>query len=257
MYMQSDLELLKKWFNVNSLTMNINKTKYMIVTRGEQKLTVTKPKLNDICLEQVFTYNYLGLIIDAKLKFGEHIEYVKTKIAPIIGILWRTRHIMPNKLKRQVYYAFINSHLSYLVGIWGNAYEKELDTIKVLQNKAVKIIFNYDRLKNTKELYQETKLLNVKSLNCKALCTLMYKYTNNLIKNNFEVQYNNDVHRYNTRQAIDLHIDFSRTNIGKMGILTKAVNLYNDLPREIKEAQNIKQFTMLVKEYWLMTQGSG
>lgn len=161
---------------------------------------------------------------------------------------------MPEVVKNHVYNAFINSHLNYLVGIWGNAYETELKRVKIMQNRSLKILYNFEKRKNTIELYQETHKLNLKSMTCVALNVLMYKFTHNLIQNDFEIQYNSDVHRYNTRQAIDFHIDFTRTNIGKMGLITKAVHLYNDIPKEIGEIESILVFKKLIKDYWYRKQ---
>jgi hypothetical protein len=254
--MQYDLELLQRWFTVNSLSLNIEKTKYMIISTGEKISTILKPKVNSKIIEQVFVYKYLGLLIDYKLKFHEHINHVKNKIAPIIGVLWRTKHIMPDNVKNHVYNAFVNSHLNYLVGVWGNAYENELKSVKTMQNKTLKIMFNFEKRKNTVELYKETQKLNLKSMNCVALNILMYKVSNNMIQNDFEIQYNSDVHRYNTRQAIDIHIDFTRTNLGKMGILTKAAHLYNDLPTELRELTSISVFKKQIRDYWFNKQGN-
>ena len=123
-----------------------------------------------------------------------------------------------------------------------------------MQNKCLKILYNFDMRKNTTELYNETQKLNLKSMNYVALCILMYKFINNLIQNDYEILYNVDIHRYNTRQALDFHVDFTRTNIGRMGIITKAVHLYNDLPRSIKDISTLPNFKKQIKMYWFSKQ---
>jgi Reverse transcriptase (RNA-dependent DNA polymerase) len=246
---QYDLDLLFQWFNANYLTMNVEKTKYMIVTRMNDQNMYLNPKIQNIYIEKVYQYKYLGLVIDSKLKFNNQIHNVKSKIAPVIGILWRTKNIMPPVVKNHVYNAFVHSHLNYLVGIWGNAYEKYLNKLKVMQNKVIKIMYNYPLRKHTVELYNETKKFNLNSMNFVALCTLIYRVVNNLIKNDFELIFNREFHRHNTRQAINLHIDFRRTNMGKMSILTKGVNYYNELPKNIKQSKSLFIFKKKLKEF--------
>lgn len=67
---------------VNKLKLNVNKTKYMIVrsnrkeVRGQVKIVCT----NGEVLERVEVIKYLGIMIDSKLTFAEHCEYMLTKI---------------------------------------------------------------------------------------------------------------------------------------------------------------------------------
>jgi hypothetical protein len=123
-----------------------------------------------------------------------------------------------------------------------------------MQNKVIKIMYKFPVRKHTVEVYRETKKFNVISLNVIALCILMYTINNNLVKNEFEITINNDIHNHFTRQASHIHIEFRRTNIGKNSIITKAAHLYNELPNQIKEAQNINIFKKLLRTHELNIQ---
>jgi hypothetical protein len=68
---------------------------------------------------------------------------------------WRTRKkIFLEITKKHIYNAFIQSHINYLVGIWGNAYEKELNSFNVMQIKVIKIMYNFNLRKSTNKLYK-------------------------------------------------------------------------------------------------------
>ena len=77
---------------------------------------------------------------------------------------------------------------------------------------------------------------------------------NNLIKGNFTIKMNNEVHSYRTRVANQIHIDFSRTNAGKLSALRKATNLFNALPNQIKNCENLNQFKKLITAHLLNQQ---
>ena len=51
--------------------------------------------VNDKCLEQVTTYKYLGVHIDCKLKWIEHIDHVAYSVSKRIGILNRLKNVLP------------------------------------------------------------------------------------------------------------------------------------------------------------------
>ena len=42
---------------------------------------------DDVILEQVSHYKYLGVILDSSLSFNDHVEYIESKILKRIGLL--------------------------------------------------------------------------------------------------------------------------------------------------------------------------
>ena len=61
---------------------------------------------------------YLGVIIDHKLNWIEHIAYVKNKISKGIGILYKARH---KGTLLNLFYAYIYPYMPYCIEIWGSA----------------------------------------------------------------------------------------------------------------------------------------
>jgi len=56
---------------------------------------------------------------------------------------------------------------------------------------------------------------------------------------------NKVIHKYNTRQKDDFHIDAIKSEIGKRSIGLKykgCSRLWNDLPAELKEIQSLQSF---------------
>ena len=78
--LNNELYKIDTWLQANTLTININKTHYMVFHRARLKPT------KDVMIRQnkiAFTKStkFLGIIIDDKLKWTEHINYVKNKIS--------------------------------------------------------------------------------------------------------------------------------------------------------------------------------
>ena len=132
--LNNELINIDTWLQANKLTININKTHYMIFHRARLKPTIDVLIRQDkISLTKSTSTKFLGIIIDNKLKWTEHITYVKNKISKSSGILFKARNYLDKKALKQLYYSFVYPYLIYVIEIWGNASNIHLDPIIKLQ----------------------------------------------------------------------------------------------------------------------------
>ena len=95
---------------------------------------------NDNLINIVSSTQYLGVFIDNKLNFKEHILTLENKIARSVGILSKVRYNFPLKTLLQLYHALIHPLLTYGIVVWDSTYLSYLSKLKTLQNKAMRII---------------------------------------------------------------------------------------------------------------------
>ena len=112
-------------------------------------------------IKHVPNIKYLGIIIDEKLSWKEHSENVIRDLIKIISTFKLIRHYIPNKCKKQLYYAYVYSKISYGLEIYGNASRALMKKIQVLQNKSLKILYKKDWYMNTNILHIELQVLKV------------------------------------------------------------------------------------------------
>ena len=79
-----ELNKLSIWLASNKLTLNIEKSHYVIFHRARLKQSNINITLSNISLERVTFTKFLGVIIDEKLSFTSHISYIKNKISKAI-----------------------------------------------------------------------------------------------------------------------------------------------------------------------------
>jgi len=73
--------ITKHWMNINKLKMNARKIKYMIeVLKKKLRNNTILKYLDGIEIERVETMKYLGIIIDDRLQFQNHCDYILKKI---------------------------------------------------------------------------------------------------------------------------------------------------------------------------------
>ena len=107
----------------------------MIFHRAKFKTTSQDVVMQNSALTCVTTTKFLGVIIDHKFKWNDHITYIKSKISKSIGILYKIRRFLDMNTLIQMYHSFVFLYLIYCVEIWGNASAINLDPLKKIQKK--------------------------------------------------------------------------------------------------------------------------
>jgi hypothetical protein len=80
--MNDDLMSLFQWLALNKLKLNVQKTKYMVITLNKYvPVDLFKIKIGDNDLECVKHMKYLGVVFDDKLKFNKNMEVLLKKIS--------------------------------------------------------------------------------------------------------------------------------------------------------------------------------
>ena len=151
--LNEELNKINIWLKANKLTLNVDKSHYMVFHRGKRKIDLDSPSLNDISLKKVKFTKFLGVIIGDQLKWTNHILYIKTKIAKGCGIILRGRKFFNRKTLQNLYHSFIFPYSIYCVEIWGSASDAHLLPLILLQKKIVRVIKFSPYLAHTKDIY--------------------------------------------------------------------------------------------------------
>jgi len=135
----SELQKVYEWLAANKLTLNIGKSKFMIIT-NKKNVKCLSIGINGTLLESCDHYKYLGVVVDKNLSWKPHVEYICKKISKACGSMARLRYSMNTNVLVEVYHSLIHSYLRYGIMVWGNASESTLQPLKCLINRAVRII---------------------------------------------------------------------------------------------------------------------
>ena len=99
--MKIELLTILKWLNANKLSLNIEKTNFMVFDNLELIGEITISLNNQIIsFSECKTVKYLGLMVDHKLTFSDHIEYIKKKVSKRIGAMYRSKSLLPLKYRK-------------------------------------------------------------------------------------------------------------------------------------------------------------
>ena len=118
---QNDLNLISDWISSHFLSINTNKSKYMIITRKSSQFVSSLPTvtLNSSPIQLVSSFKYLGVIISSNLSWSLHIQSVSSKVRKLTGMIYRNfyKHSSPQILFK-LYNALILPHFNYCSSVW-------------------------------------------------------------------------------------------------------------------------------------------
>ena len=162
--LNEDLLNISKWLIANKLTFNMTKTEFMLIgSRQKVNAPTASPVLsiNGTPVNQVSTSKSLGVLIDAILTWGSHIEKLAKKIASGIAAIKRVRQFVPPVTLHLIYKALIQPHFDYCNVVWRSSGIKLAEKLQKLQNRASQALTfsSYDA--DASQLFQK---LNWKNL---------------------------------------------------------------------------------------------
>ena len=254
-----ELRKINRWFSANKLTLNISKSKYMIIKRRYRKGPDSFVlKFNGKKMERCRSYLYLGIYLDENLDFKKHISYLCDKISKLCGMFSKLRHCCNKNLLKTIYYALIESHLQYCSIIWGNANENAMKPLVTLQNKIIKIMcFSPFGSSDVDHLYDNLKLLKINELHKLAKAKFIFKFKHDKLPPSFEnfLTVNHSQHQYmlRSRDTNDYKCVWGKTQYGMKRMQYEGVRLWNTIPLEIRASQTIEEFAKGYKSFLIQS----
>ena len=114
--LNKDLEMIYKWAFQWKMNFNPDPTKQaqeVIFNHKTKKLPHPPLVFNNTNVTQSIYQKHLGIILDSKLTFENHINMVTTKINKTIGLLHKLENLLPRIALIKIYKAFVRPHLYY------------------------------------------------------------------------------------------------------------------------------------------------
>ena len=158
---------------------------------------------------------------------------------------------------KMLYYAQINSLISYSISMWGLMVTRCLvNQVQTLPDKAVKCI---DLSLSKDVVYRTYKILAVDQMIELEMCKLGFHLVNNLLPNQLSKALQTDhcdrstlkTHRYDTRHRAVPNLPKATHSIYRNSYLFQALSIYNKLPATITNQMNLKAFACKCKAHLL------
>ncbi len=139
---QRDMQSVEYWMRQNHLSLNVKKTKMMLIGSRQRLRQVPNlsVSLNGQRVENMSQFKYLGMIIDNHLIFDKHIDFIIDKSTNKLGMLYKTRGLFNLETAKMLYNALILPHFDLGNTVYTVAPQYQLNRIQVVQNAAARLI---------------------------------------------------------------------------------------------------------------------
>jgi len=238
----------------NKLSLNIEKTKYMIFHFKQKSIENIQLniKIQDIAIEKVSDFCFLGLTINENLNWKSHLNKVSNKISRTLGVMNRLKHFLTTDTLRTIYNSLILPHLNYCILVWGF----ECKRIQKIQKKCVRVITASKFNSHSEPLFKALNLLKVEDIFKSQSLKFYHKHVNDKLPSYFSDMFisNSSVHNYRTRQHNRIHVPPARTSQARHCVRHLIPNLLSEIPPRISEkfhTHSSQGFSTYVKGYYL------
>ena len=118
------------WYKANKLSLNVDKT---VLLRFWPSNDSFKINVGDTTISNTHCTRFLGVIIDDKLTWKEHTNHLYCKLLTNKCLLLNAKHLLPDFCLQKIYFAHLNSHMTYGISVWGTM------SLKSSQNSLYKL----------------------------------------------------------------------------------------------------------------------
>lgn len=231
----SDISLVKKWCDSNLLTFNLAKTN--VVTFG---CHLEQLHLGSHILANSRHSKFLGLYIDPKLNFQEHVRILNNKLASGCYAIRTISAELGYTTARTAYFSLVESHLRYGIPFWGSCGLGTITSVLTLQKRAIRYMCKARVRDSCKPLFVTHKVLTVIAIFIHETVCLFHKK-----RNKFDFANN----RRNTRQASNICLPLPSSSLIKKSLIYNGKKVYNHLPITLKNIYSGNQFRNAVKKF--------
>ena len=174
------LKCISLWLQVNKLSLNVKKTFHYFFKKKKPHRPI-KLLINNQAIGEVNNTKFLGVIIDKKINWKDHINYVAGKVSRAIGMLVKAKRYLKKDALITLYYSFVYPYLTYCNHILGATYGSHLKKRITLQNRMVRVISNAKYRESADPLYKTFGIIKLVDINKYLIARFMFRYCN---KNN-------------------------------------------------------------------------
>ena len=115
-HLNNDLRKISNWAFQWKMSFNPDPSKQaqeVIFSRKHQKISHPSVYFYKNPIESVSSQKHLGMVLDTKLNFQEHIKNMLTKLNRTIGLLRKLQNILPRESLLTIFKSFVRPHLDY------------------------------------------------------------------------------------------------------------------------------------------------
>ena len=245
--LNTELAKVALWFDSNKLTLNVNKTQMIMLSRKKNLTPQNEVILRNEVVQRVNKAKFLGVIVDQHLNWKDHISMITQKMSKSCGIIYRIRNTLDIKSKRLIYYSLIHPYLTYCVNVWSSTYRTNLKMVCTAQKRSVRALFATAQQPHSRDIFLNQRILPLDKLINQQEGILAYKVISGTYLLGDILTDRHDLHHYQLRNDENLRIPLHSTTHSQLFIRYRAIKTWNSLSDDLRSASSLTSFKKKLK----------
>ena len=243
--LQDDSNTLVKWFDDNYFRMNTDKCHLLVANMDKNVFA----NINGDIIYGNKSVKLLGVKIDNKLDFNEHVSNICKKASLKLHALARISNLMDKNKLRNLMKAFIESQFAYCPLVWMFHSRALNNKINNIHERALRLVYKDNEL-SFQELLEMDKSFSIHERNLQKLSIEMYKVKNNLSPGFMNLIFPQSNNPYIFRNESYFETNNIRTvYYGSETLKFRGPKIWVLIPHDIRNSTNLNQFKAKIKQW--------
>ena len=249
-HLQDDSNIAVKWFNDNQTTANPDKFQSIILSR--HRVDEFDISLDGHVITRGNTLKMLGVTLDDKLNFNEHIRNMCQTASCQINALKRISNFLNEQCRMHVYKSFISANFNYCPIVWLFCGKTNLKKLEKLQERALATVY-CDKSLAYEDMLKRSGQLCIRLNLIRLLAIEMFKCMNGLNPLYINDMFSGKDSSYNLRDNSRLmQPKFNTKRYGYKSFKYLGSKVWNCLPPCVKNVNDLNLFKKNIYD-WCLT----
>lgn len=247
--LQTDIFALHKWSEKWLLRFHPEKCKTMRIGNSKTEKYSYRLKETLPAMDYVENEKDIGVVIDNCLSFKDHILEKVNKSNSIMGVINRTYEYLDTTSFKLLYTALVRPHIEYANQVWSPQLKKYIDMVENVQRRATRVIPGLSNLSYADRL-KTLKLPTLAYRRARGDMIELYK----IVTGKYDAEVSTFIKtqpEHSTRgHKYKIYKQRPRLNIRKNSFCFRTVDVWNNLPNSVVEADTVKSFESRLDKHW-------
>ena len=247
--LREESSIIQDWFKVNEMKSNEDKLHLIVTNTNKNYNSISYIYNGNEFTESEDLVELLGVKIDSKLTFNEHVTNLVTKGNQKLHALARiSKFFCEDKLKLMMR-TFIESQFNYCPLVWMFHSRILNEKINKLHERALRLVYKNDNL-TFQQLLEKDNSMTIHDRNLQKLATEMYKAEQKLSPSPVQELFKTRDNIHILRQQRCWEVPrVQNVNYGIETLRYRGIKTWDLVPDDIKASRSLSIFKQKIKEW--------
>jgi len=241
--LQRDLIILENWAHKWNMCFSPSKCEFLRITNNKDIINF-QYHIQNSQIKEVQQAKYLGVTLNNKLTWSDHIQVITKKANSTYGFIRRNFNNCPTKIKSSLYLSLVRPILEYASTVWSPYYANDTHLIEAVQRRAARLAVNcYSRYQSVTSILEQLDWPTLQERRDQMKMIMMYKIVHGLVF----IQHNlpltpsnlNNISRGHSNRFIQ---PSTRVDSYKHSFFPSTIRMWNRLPNYVILSDTLSQF---------------